>query len=390
MQHFLVFGLHPRLSLAEATAVLELSSLRLIGSLAVLETEAWDGAWLQDRLAGITKLGNILFSCPLEDLSAERIVEALPHREGTSKLTFALTIQGQKPEKIKRLPIQIKQALKSSGRSIRWFSDKDGQVSPAAVAKLDLTNSGYDLVIAIEKNLAHVGLTTHVQDADAWSLRDYGRPARDAKNGMLPPKLARMMVNLGLGNLPPEKRSRPRILDPFCGSGTIPMEAVLLAQQATVIASDIDARQTADTDRNLDWMVEKQLISPDRRQAIQCFTHDVRLIDGVIRQPVDLIVTEGFLGTPLQGHETTIQLEREVRSLKELWQRSLLSLARIQSAGGVMVAIWPILKTSHGQAEVSLEDNLKEAGYELINHESLIYARPDQRVQRRIVVLRKV
>ena len=35
-----------------------------------------------------------------------------------------------------------------------------------------------------------------MQDFEQWGARDYGRPSRDAVRGMLPPKLARMMVNL--------------------------------------------------------------------------------------------------------------------------------------------------------------------------------------------------
>lgn len=399
--HFLVFGTHPLLSLAEAKAVIGGERPVIVGPVALFTQENWDGAWLQQRLAGTIKLGDVLFSCSLKELTAEKIVEALPAREGTSKLTFAVTTYGSGGA-LKRLPIELKKALREGGRSVRWFADEGGQVSPAAVAKLGLTTEGYDIVVAIERGTAHVGITMQVQDADAWSLRDYGRPSRDARNGMLPPKLARMMVNIGIGATSPPLSLETggtslTIIDPFCGSGTVLMEAALLDQHAKIVGADIEERQIADTNRNLDWMVEHRLISQEQRDGIKCFPHDVRSIQRAIHEPVELVVTEGFLGTPLKGHETNMQLERDVRAITDLWHETLSELAKIQPAGGIVVGVWPLLKTTHAEAEVDLTPFLFELGYEMVNPlegwsermEMLVYARADQKVQRRVVVLKR-
>lgn len=408
MRHFLLLGSHPWLSLAEAKAVLGGGAPTIIGSVALIERDEWDGGWLQERLAGTIKLGDELFARPLKELTAEQIVAALPEREGTSKLTFAVTVIGVPTSVLQRLPIELKRAMKTFGRSVRWFADKDGDVSPAAVAKLGLTTEGYDIVVAVERGIAHVCLTSHVQNADAWSLRDYGRPARDSKNGMLPPKLARMMVNLGVGtskllhqptdlSLEPTSDSPLTILDPFCGSGTVLMESALMEQHATLIGSDIDAKQVADTNKNLDWMVEKHLISPEQRARINCFPHDARLIDRFVHEPVEVIVTEGFLGTPLRGHEPVAYLEESARSIKKLWEESLMAFAKSQPTNGVVIGVWPELQTPQGRAAVELGREIREAGYQLVDpledwvgaEKDLVYARADQMVKRRIVVLKK-
>lgn len=408
MRHFLLLGSHPWLSLAEAKAVLGGRAPTIVGSVALIERDEWDGGWLQERLAGTIKLGDELFACALKELTAEQIVAALPEREGTSKLTFAVTVIGIPTSVLQRLPIELKRAMKTFGRSVRWFADKDGDVSPAAVAKLGLTTEGYDIVVAVERGIAHVCLTSHVQNADAWSLRDYGRPARDSKNGMLPPKLARMMVNLGVGtskllrkptdlSLEPLSDSPLTILDPFCGSGTVLMESALMEQHATLIGSDIDAKQVADTNKNLDWMVEKHLISQEQRARINCFPHDARLIDNFIHEPVEVIVTEGFLGTPLRGHEPVAYLEEGARNIKKLWEESLMAFAKIQPTNGVVIGVWPELQTPQGRAAVELGREVREAGYQLVDplgdwtdaEKDLVYARADQMVKRRIVVLKK-
>lgn len=390
--HFLVFGSHPRLSLAETKAVLGGRAPKIVGPVAILEADTWDGAWLQERLAGTIKLGDVLFSCPLDELTAEKIAETLPPREGTSKLTFSVTTYGSGGA-LKRLPIDLKKALKETGRSVRWFADQEGQVSPAAVAKLGLTTSGYDIIVAVEDHdTAYVGITTHVQNADAWSLRDYGRPARDARNGMLPPKLARIMVNLGMGT-----HAVNTVLDPFCGSGTVLMEAALMAQSADIIGSDIEARQIADTERNTDWMVEQKLISSERRAKMRSFPHDVRVIHDSIHDPIDLVVTEGFLGRPLQGHEAMAQLDREVKTISELWRETLTSLAKIQPSGAMLVGIWPIYQSAHGETGVDISNEAILLGYEMVDplagwvkgDAELVYARADQHVKRRIFVMRR-
>ena len=402
--HFLVFGSHPLLSLAETKAVLGGRAPIIVGPTALIDADTWNGAWLQERLAGTIKLGDIVYSCPLDELTAENIVHALPARQGTSKLTFAVTSYGSGGA-LKRLPIELKKALRTSGRSVRWFSDEEGKVSPAAIAKLGLTTDGYDLVIMVHHDTAYVGLTTHVQNADAWSMRDYGRPARDARNGMLPPKLARMMVNIGIGaaspasGLLPEKRGTIiTILDPFCGSGTVLMEAALLDQRAHIIGADIEERQVADTHQNLDWMVRENLISQEHRAKIHCSSHDARAIHEHLRGPIDLVITEGFLGRSLQGHETLVQLSREAQTITELWCNTLTSLAKIQPKDAIVVGVLPILKTTHAEVEVDISPFLRALGYEIFDplkgwqvesKKPLVYARAGQNTRRRIIVLKR-
>jgi hypothetical protein len=73
MRHFLLLGSHPWLSLAEAKAVLGGRAPTIVGSVALIERDEWDGGWLQERLAGTIKLGDELFACPLKELTAAKI-----------------------------------------------------------------------------------------------------------------------------------------------------------------------------------------------------------------------------------------------------------------------------------------------------------------------------
>src|SRR6185503_16098722 len=99
--------------------------------------------------------------------------------------------------------------------------------------------------------------TLFVQDIEAYGARDQARPARDARVGMLPPKLAQIILNLSAGPLRPAapQLERLRILDPFCGTGVILQEALLMGY--SVLGTDIEPRMADYSKRNLRWLYEK-------------------------------------------------------------------------------------------------------------------------------------
>lgn len=398
MRHFLVFGTHPRLSLAEFRALKShLPAPAMTGSAIIVEDPEWDGTALMNRLGGTVKLGNVLHEMPTEELTAENLAEMIQTNPRGDRVVFGLTIYGGTPafrKKEKALALGIKRALTSAGRSVRWVTgERDAPLSPAAVSKLRLTTEGYDIALLVHGQTVSIGLTADVQDADAWSLRDYGRPSRDDKNGMLPPKLARMMVNLAM--IP----DGGTLLDPFCGSGTVLMEAAFATNAAKLIGSDIEARQVASTEENLAWLFDKHLLRADDRERFSTFTSDVRNVGTHLHNTnIDRVVTEGTLGPPLTGHETKQTLEKNARDIENLWRDTLKALLPLLKKRGRIVGIWPSFKSSHGVARADLEQEIATNGdYALLNPlgdwdpsgDPLLYHRQGQHVMRRIVVLEK-
>lgn len=384
MKRFLVFGTHPEISLAEARAVLGDIQPVMADSVAIFEPESWDDADMQNRLAGTVKLGDIIDERTLDVFDAKVLADHIEARPRADRVLFGLTIVGgsnKDRQALKHLPILLKRELQDRDRSVRWVTGDNGVLAPAAISKMGLTTDGYDFVIAIHGKTVSIGLTTQVQNIDAWSLRDYGRPFRDAKTGMLPPKLARMMVNLAA--------PKQALLDPFCGSGTVIMEAALLHKDLQLVGSDIDARQIAGAQENTEWLMSKELVrraDADRINWKICPVQEIA--SHVTGKQFDAIVTEGYLGTPLSGHEPRAVLEKERREIEDLWAEALPVLADLQPSGGRLVAIWPDLVASHGTFSVDASVAAAKAGY-TIKGKPLTYARPDQHVRRKIVILVK-
>ncbi|MFH1078322.1 MAG: methyltransferase domain-containing protein [Patescibacteria group bacterium] len=390
MDHFLVFGRHPRLSLAEFTAIRPDADVRaLTGAGAVVRDGAWDGAVLMHRLGGSVKLGDVHLEVPHAGLDAGVIADLLLSRRRGDRIVFGFTVLGGTPKarkRLEKLALGVKRACSTQGASARWVtSDRGEPLSPAAVAKLKLTTDGYDVVLLAHGETVSIGLTTQVQDADAWSLRDYGRPIRDDENGMLPPKLARIMANLA------EVPDGGTLCDPFCGSGTFLMEAALATRASRIIGSDIVERQVAAARENLDWCISKRILRPDDMGRLDFVVSDVRtLAQHLKRASIDRIVTEGTLGPPLSGHETLPTLMRTVDTLTSLWRDALAALLPLMRPSGRMVCVWPAFKTSHGMARVDLTDDPSLDGWHMADGDPLLYHRPGQHVMRRIVVLEHI
>mgnify|MGYP003873862651 CR=1 FL=1 len=397
MSHFLIFGTHPRLSLAEYRAVQNLPDSPIIcGNGLVVHADDWDGDRLMNLLGGTVKLGDVLGSLTLDTLNAESLLQILTPLLPTRSFDFGLSVfgGGRKAKNVtEKLPIKLKKAFKSVGLPSRWVSGEHGsELSPAAVSKLKLTTEGLDLCLLIEGETVYVGRTTNVQDADAWSLRDYGRPMRDEKNGMLPPKLARMMVNLA------QTPNQGILIDPFCGGGTIAMEAALATQAKTIISSDIEAKQVSDTKKNIDWLLSHGVLQSEDEERFYTFQSDARQIEKQVQVKIDVIVTEGYLGPALRGSEDLRQLERNAETITKLWEDSLKHFLPLLSPTGRIVGIWPAFKTAQGIARVDLSDRLESLGYRMVDPVGewetsggpLVYMRPEQHVSRRIVILEPI
>jgi tRNA (guanine10-N2)-dimethyltransferase len=159
---------------------------------------------------------------------------------------------------------------------------------------------------------------------------------------MLPPKVARMMVNIaGIGT----------ILDPFCGVGTILAEAFTVGDK--IIGADINPKQIEKTRKNLDWLGAKY----------QLFISDARKISQELPpNSLDAIVTEPYLGPD------------EHQKLEKLYQDSLADWKKILKPGGKVVIALPFAV-----------DKAKIMGYSL-SAGPFPYFRPQAKIKRNIYV----
>jgi len=207
------------------------------------------------ELGGCRKYGQIIEDIKTVDI--ETISDFLLNRAAEPRFNFGFSLYGMKSAENKRVSQQlfkkglsIKKELKVKEIKSRLVQSKQQQLSSVAIDKEKMIDQGCDLNIMKIDEKYYIGHTLAVQDYQAFSKRDYGRPKRDARSGMLPPKLARMMINLS------QASSEDSLLDPFCGSGTVIMESLILGLQ-NIQGTDKSETAIDSTHQNLMWLQQK-------------------------------------------------------------------------------------------------------------------------------------
>ncbi|MFA6131274.1 MAG: methyltransferase domain-containing protein [Patescibacteria group bacterium] len=385
MQLFAVLGNHPRLSLLEWKAIYANEPSISSETVAIFDDVEIPPAKIQDRLAGIQKVGTIIGSLIRENQKelVEFLSQTLLAEEKEGRFIFGISIYdlGDKSatdywrNKSEALGLEVKKYLKAAGFGARLVTSKEKTLSSAAVEKNQLLTKGAEFVLLVTKDKLFIGKTDTVQNFEAWSHRDFDRPARNAKQGMLPPKLARMMVNLA-GDI-----SDKVIFDPFCGSSTVLMEAGLIGCKK-MIGSDINPQAIKDSEENLAWIGEQKELSP-----YSLFVSAAKNIEAHIeKESVDIVVTEPFLGRPRTGYEVEETLQATIRDLNSIYRESFPAIKQILKPGGILVVTFPVHCIGKKRFETKGLEIMKELGFDLGDFpENILYQRDDQFVGRHIL-----
>lgn len=279
----------------------------------------------------------------------------------------------------KKIGLEIKKELKNNGRSVRYVEPKNS----ATIIHNHLIEKQADLNIIAE----HLFMTEAVQQFEEMSQRDYDRPGIDDKSGMLPPKLAKIMINLALLQNIDYKKN---LLDPFCGSGTVLTEAAVMGYQ-NLYGSDISEKATTDTKKNLDWIIKNYNLKNTQYYLDQIDA--TKLSQSLDNNIVDLIVTEPYLGKPLHGNESEIYLTKQSEELKDLYIEAFKQFYQILKLDGIVIIAIPKFKTKNSWVKINCIKDIINIGFEIIPFEEddhLLYHRPDQHLGREIWRFRKI
>lgn len=204
-------------------------------------------------------------------------------RFGISLFTNARSFQRKKMRK--NLILQLKKACKSRDISVRFVNRDFRNLDAGTYFKEQLSKEeNTEFFLWEEQGEFWYGETLAAQNIHDFAERDYKKPVRDMQVGMLPPKLALMMVNFARDL---KKGTTPETLwDPFCGTGTVLVEAQRLG--ISVFGSDKYKKMVEATAANMKHFF------PDFLQD-HIFQYDV------MKKPdtdlsVEAIVSEGYLG----------------------------------------------------------------------------------------------
>lgn len=287
-------------------------------------------------------------------------------------------------QELLRLGLSVKKMLKKNGYSVRIVPNTAPTLGSAQIIHNSLTKeNGAELIIFKQKGVLQLAHTIHEQNIEAYAARDQARPNRDARVGMLPPKLAQTIINLASG----PKQANQTLLDPFCGTGVILQEALLMGYN--VYGTDIEPKMVQYSKANLDWLKNKYTDLPNNIKIEQADASNYSWSP----QP-NIIASESYLGRPLSAPPSPTEMQSLIMSVNTLHRKIFTNIGKqIKSGTNICIAV-PAWHINGRFMRLPVLDQLSQLGYnklefQHINVNNLIYARADQIVGRQLVVLQK-
>lgn len=393
MKYIIILGRQPALGIAELESLYGAASIQKLGTQAVLMETDQPNVNI-DRLGGAIKVCSYTGSISSVDWQQiiQHLAATLPKQLqhiASGKIKIGLSLYGFNlaPSKINAGALSLKKNLKSGDRGVRIVPNKQPELNTAQVIHNQLTKqNGLEIILVKSGKRTIVAQTIAVQDIDAYAARDQARPARDARVGMLPPKLAQIIINLAIPEATSkEQETSATLLDPFCGTGVVLQEALLLGLNA--IGTDLDPRMIDYTQQNLDWLGENYNLAPN--------TYFAEVGDATSHQwnkSFDTIACETYLGRPFSAMPAPAQLQEVIRDVDTIISKFLRNVAHQTKPGFRMCVAVPAWKIANSFKHLPILDRLTDLGYTRISfvhvaNEDLIYHRPDQVVARELVVL---
>ena len=373
MEYFFVPGRLKKLSLAELNSVCRniLGSQYDItdkGQYFVLKTD-FEESFVKEifsRLGGFLKYGKILDA----DIDIQNLTDG-------GKIIFGISSYDDSVgfDEIKKLSHNFKTEFVKTGKKVRFVLPKGEEfLSTSQVLNNKLISEGLELVI-LKNQMAR---TLGVQDIESFSTRDYKKPYVDSKMGVLPIKLARIMINLA------EIKPQGSLWDPFCGSGNILLEG--LDMDYDVLGSDIDENALQGAKKNISWAKKHFKYNSKANLFYLDIQNPTRSkVDILDKSEIGGIACEPYMGKPqrrlLQVNEANSLVRQHLVLVESLF--TILNNLNFEKKIKVVV-VFPEYKTRKGWVSVK-KDQLNFKNAELIQKD-LHWSRENSIIKRLIFV----
>lgn len=300
------------------------------------------------------------------------------------KFNYAMNIFGKSEIWHKELLKVSKKVIKEYGKNPRFINQDFKNISSVAIIKEALIKKQTDFNFIFTPNKIYFWKTIFVQDIYGYSNRDYSKD-RDMNVGMLPPKLAQMMINLSGWKV---------IYDPFVWLGTVLIESVYM-ENKKVFGSDVSERMVETSSSNLEKL--KNNFSFDKKIIFQNakYIHEIDFLN-----EVDAIVTEWYLWEIMTKNNISMErIEKQRIKLSDLYEWFFSGLEKLHFKWNIVISFpfwdmkWKFLYfeeiydiiTKYCEVEKLLPENIE---FLETKSGSLLYKRDSQLVGREIFCLK--
>lgn len=379
-EYITLLGRQPEISLAELSAVFGEENVALFSPQAALvQSDSFD----IQQLGGTVKAGRVVTRTrggwsEVNKKVTHDYTEKWRDHDGKITLGISAYDLAVSARQLQKLGLSLKSSLKKHGVSLRLIPQTEAALSTATSHhnKLGLSPNKVELMIIHDRGEIIIAESTGAQNITALAKRDQARPRTDAFVGMLPPKLALMMLNIA-GNLPQDAR----ILDPFCGTGTVLQEAAL--RGFTPYGTDLSEKMVRYAKENLEWIYNSLHREPDYT------VEEADAMDAIWQQPIDAVVCETYLGQPFSAPPKPEKLEQVVGNCNHIITQFLKNIHSQLATGTPLCIAVPAWRAENGtitHLPIAQAKKLESIGF-IVKTKNLLYYREGQVVAREILSL---
>jgi tRNA G10 N-methylase Trm11 len=354
---------------------------------------------MQSALGGAFKIGKVIWeydiSIPLKAYPAKKVANkenlkeiqkcpwlkiVWPNARGR-KIKFGIStypvIDGRFPINFKRfaqgMNDQVKKLLiENEARRADYYlyKEPDRRVEkrlnialwPKTIARNALLSPPNAEILAVfSDRKLYIARTNVVYDSMLQQYRDESRPFISAEISTSP-KLCRTLLNLA------GARPRDKVLDPFCGTGTLLMEAALLGMKC--IGVDTDGDQVQGARSNLKWLANDM----GEKLDYDIFVGDSRNLSSLIKTQIDAVAFEPPLGPIYKNPPSRKEAAETIRSLTVLYREVLKEISTILRPDGRVAMTIPVINSVGDPISVEFDELIKNTGlglYRMLSDESI-------------------
>jgi tRNA G10 N-methylase Trm11 len=312
-----------------------------LGEIYIFQTEANDVRVIEiaKELGGIKRMYSCKAAKSLYEFDS--MLEATVQNGGT----FALSRLGIDENDINQIETLIK-SISIANENIFTFQNSSkilrrGIVDSKYSKRLKLGNEG--LMIQIQRGLFLIGNTQLLNDSSEYKQIDENRENRLFSHGTSP-KMSKIMINL-LGI-----KAGERILDPFCGTGTVLLQAAKMGYKATGIELDEEVYRVC-----LDNMEQYDLTSDVVNVVLGSSETSEFSADGVVFEP--------YMGPFLKKIPTRREALNIISELNGLYLKVFKNLSKQITNQSRVVCILPGIPDLNGETHWTDEKVFLDAGF---------------------------
>lgn len=337
------------------------------------------------KLGGIYKIGRIICTNnSLEDLyekiEKSKILENLEHKQ---KWNISYYSKNQVDIKTyENMQNFIRTQIKKNTKKSKFIKNNMNSENFIELSVDKEKQTAINILVGYNGNRYYFAENEFSVKSSKFINRDLNRPYQDSKIS-LSPRTARILVNiLGL-----EKEKI--VLDPFCGTGTFLLEALM--QGYEIIGIDNRKECVIGTKNNLYWLIKQHKL----KNRIKYVKKDnAEVLSSVETSTIDGIVTEPILLPNFKNFPTYTIAEESLKQSKRIYKKGLKSMYRVLKKNGRVSIVTPRIRTRNNEfitfdfrqmikeTKFSLNNNLEEQPF-------IMNTSNDQKIIREIWLLNK-